>query len=272
MGQNHSFSDDPLGDFIIQLLPEEKHSLKARDQYLALTPFPEDPRIQEIADSIEIHSVISCPSAKDEEWIIAIVHPLEEKPTEIPWIERSQAASTRIAQKNQVFIEGPAGIGKSTLLKPFIGGDLQELRNSKYAALTRLDLGTQRIRDGIRKNDSDPLIDRSSWLSYAIYGGYYEKVIFLYGGYLKPAFSSCENILILDDFSLSNEDLYERVKNRGAMDKDMPLYYHTISRHLFRTFSDYYGIPMKDIKSFDSVVDLLIYSRKFALQSGKELN
>lgn len=242
-----------MSDSIIQKPIQESHYLKAKKVYLDLAAFPTDPKIQSIAENLEIRNVITCNSADpNDEWIIAIINPLEEK---------AEYRQMDFAG-DQLYIEGPAGIGKTTLLgKKFGTGDLQQIRDSQFAALTRMDLGTHRLRDFVRKISQQWVVDRSSWLSPAIYGGYIEKVIFLYGGHLRALFGACENILILENPKLSNEDLHQRVQRRGGMDAKMPLKYHTICRELFQIFAEHYGLMIKDINDFNSSIDFIAWYR-----------
>jgi len=146
----------------------------------------------------------------------------------------------------RLVVEGCHGMGKTTALGKYAGGDLQQLRDGPLGALagTGDEFGhtCQILRNLVSQNK--PYVDRSMWLSSAIYSAYHRKVLFLLQGDELRFMRLYEpNIVILDDPSLSNDDIATRVKARGRMDAHAPNTYTPIVREFYRIVSREYNIP-----------------------------
>jgi hypothetical protein len=177
----------------------------------------------------------------EKTWHIVLV----ERPAGSPTIADLLTTTPKV--RSGYAIEGPAGIGKTTLLGgKFAGGDLNELRKQPWTLLagTRDDYSYFRLAARMMSSNGY-LVDRSDWVAPLVYNAYYSGFLFLFADPDLISFISQitpYEVLMLDDDTLSDEDLHRRIQERGGMDKDMPLDYTVITREFFAVVAKHYKL------------------------------
>lgn len=179
----------------------------------------------------------------DKEWTVVHVH---RGTSQVIEFRRPKANPFRYA------IEGPAGIGKTTMLGRYAGGDLTELRKSPFALLagTTDDFAyfrvATRLFSAYQKLSFDPpFIDRSDWMAPLVYNAYYNGYLFLFADddvrdFIKHI--TPYEVIHIDDPDLTDEQLHARILKRGGMDYSCPLEYTAITRTMFALTANHYGL------------------------------
>lgn len=174
-------------------------------------------------------------------------------------------------QQTVVTLEGVCAIGKTTLLKQ-IGGaltDLQEGRDGPYRAFYGCTEDLCFIKNDHRNKQFNTaksvngviFVDRSSWLSASVYYGYHKGWLFLYEGYLADYLKYTiggirkELQIVVDDKTLSNEELFKRMQERGGIDKNLSAEYVSTTRELFKLVADHYEIPVRSPKEILNIYE-----------------
>lgn len=157
--------------------------------------------------------------------------------------------------------EGAAGLGKTTLLGEHAGGDLTELRRPPWSLLagTTDDFAYFRVAVRIITARSN-IIDRSDWLAPLVYNAYQRGFLFLFDepdlqDFIRDV--TPYEVILIDEPTLSDNDLHQRIVNRGGLDCTMPLEYTVLTRELFRIAARHYGLrtlTLADAKSFIEAV------------------
>lgn len=145
-------------------------------------------------------------------------------------------------------IEGPAGIGKTTILQQhgFDGGDLCELRAGPFGLLAHQE-GCGPYYSSILRQSKLPIVDRSDWMASLVYTAYSTHIMWLYDDSHLINFLSQgmgRTTLLVDDLTLSNKALHSRIINRGGFDAHTDLSYTAITRSLFHIAARHYHIPI----------------------------
>ena len=159
-------------------------------------------------------------------------------------------------------LEGPAGLGKSTLLGRWAGGDLAELRKGPYHLLCGMTEEFANHRRYLRASaaGSAPIVDRDDWLSSTVYCAYYTGAMFLYDDphlVLFPRLSSDYDTIVVDDPNLTDEALHQRIVERGSFDSHMPLSYTTITRIFFKLAAKHYNLMTMTMERARLFIDTL---------------
>lgn len=155
-----------------------------------------------------------------------------------------------------IAVEGPAGIGKTTMLGPYAGSDLTEIRQSPFGLLTGHGDEFSMARRVLRRIQSrGNIIDRSEWLASTVYASYARRVMFLFAEPLKTflKLASPHRVVVVDNPKLSTLDLHNRIIARGGPDKHEPPCYTEVTRLFFSLAAKHYELERMTPASFQEL-------------------
>lgn len=183
------------------------------------------------------------------QWFVVNVHQPSKKPAEYIYPRFTP-------DEEKLYVEGAAGMGKSTLLGDYTGGDLQEIRDSPLGLLSGIGEVFGFFRSRLRNNKAR-IVDRSDWVAPMVYSAYANSVLFLFNGncrkFIKTA--SPGRVVILDEPSITDEELCLRIQMRGKMDKNAPLEYTNVTRHFFRVIAKHYDLPIVNVNELKVLIN-----------------
>lgn len=227
---------------------------QCRSTFQSLFPFAErDLNVQ--SHRVELSHLLTL---GDDAWHVCLVYRGSSLSLDAPKLQRFP--------KMMLAVEGPAGVGKTTILDKYncAGGDMADLRRGIYNVLVQ---GTQAMSYfwlALRMFETrGPVIDRSDWLASTVYGAYNSRYLYLMADEpIKQLMVQAPpyRIVILDDEELSDEEIHERVQRRDGIDAATPLSYTTVTRELFRLCARHYGFDYVSPSELDQLIQSMLKS------------